>query len=272
SHALRTQAFWLPPVRIQTWLDVSTAGKSRTRARPHPSARLLSVPAYPSFQMSVSGDAPDTDSVTFVPRFTFAILTFCLVGWREGHLFSCIYIMYCQILFRKVVWSSVFGCAFHVLLAMSAARNFLVVGARFCGPQHSSIFLANHSHVLGTLVASAFDSTTCCYPGPSSQHLDLKTKSSKSQNGASAASLDYSGPHPVKFAPQLKSFTAAYNLSFAFAKLFISSRSPRLPNAYSQLRFRCVVAPHDWTLPRCSALCCVAPPVIIIFPALYPPL
>jgi hypothetical protein len=67
--------------------------------------------------------------------------------------------------------------------------------------------------------------------------------------------------------------------------LFISSRSPRLPNAYSQLRFRCVVAPHDWTLLRCSALvrarightnqhrrykCCVAPPVIIIFPALYP--
>ncbi|KAJ7919210.1 hypothetical protein B0H13DRAFT_2268665 [Mycena leptocephala] len=261
SHALRAQAFWLPPVRIHTRLDVPTAGNSRTRALPHPSARLLSVQAYPSFQTSVSGDAPNTDSVTFVPRFTFAILTFCLVGWRET---SCTA--------RKVGWSSVFGCAFHVLLAMSAARNFLVVGARFCGPQHSSIFRANNSHVLGTLVASAFDSTTCCYPGPSSQHLDLKTKSSESQNGASAASLDYSGPHPVKFAPQLKSFTAAYNISFAFAKLFISSRSPRLSNAYSQLRFRCVVAPHDWTLPRCSALCCVAPPVIIIFPALYPPL
>jgi hypothetical protein len=116
------------------------------------------------------------------------------------------------------------------------------------------MFLANHNHVLGTLVASAFDSTTCCYPGPPSQHLDLKTKSSESQNGASAASLDYSSPHPVKFAPQLKSFTAAYNLSFAFAKLFISSRSPRLPNAYSQLRFRCVVAPHDWIFLRCSAL------------------
>jgi hypothetical protein len=97
SHALRAQAFWLPPVRIQTRLDVPTAGKSRTRALPHPSARLLSLPAYPSFQTSVSGDAPDTDSVTFVPRFTFAILTFCLVGWREGHLFSCIYIMYCQV-------------------------------------------------------------------------------------------------------------------------------------------------------------------------------
>ncbi|KAJ7835882.1 hypothetical protein B0H13DRAFT_2288289, partial [Mycena leptocephala] len=53
------------------------------------------------------------------------------------------------------------------------------------------------------------------------------------------------------------------------------------------LRFRCVVAPHDWTLLRCSALvrarlgrtnqhrrykCCVAPPVIIIFLTLYPPL
>ncbi|KAJ7926489.1 hypothetical protein B0H13DRAFT_2653865 [Mycena leptocephala] len=98
--------------------------------------------------------------------------------------------MYCQILFGKVGWSSVCGCAFHVLLAMSAARNFLVVGA------HSSIFLANHNHVLGTLVTSAFDSTTCCYPGPSSQYLDLKTKSSESQNGASAASLDYSSPLP----------------------------------------------------------------------------
>ncbi|KAJ7891557.1 hypothetical protein B0H13DRAFT_2276916 [Mycena leptocephala] len=231
--------------------------------------------------------------------------------------------MYCQILFRKVGWSSVFGCAFHVLFAMSAARNFLVVGAIRCKchpagsfrlsvgifvtrtvitrsyrlhltltgaglwAPDSSIFLANHNHVLGTLVASAFDSTTCCYPGLSSQHLDLKTKSSESQNGAPAASLDYSSPHPVKFAPQLKSFTAAYNLSFAFAKLFNSSRSPRLPNRYSQLRFRCVVAPHDWTLPQCSALvrarqgrtnqyrrykCCVAPPVIIIFPAFYPPL
>ncbi|KAJ7818746.1 hypothetical protein B0H13DRAFT_2292412 [Mycena leptocephala] len=203
------------------WMSLPQANRERAPP-PHPSARLLSIPAYPSFQTSISGDAPDTDSVTFVPRFTFAILMFCLVGWREGHLLSCIYIMYCQILFRKVVWSSVFGCAFHVLLAMSAATNFLVVGARFCGPQHSSIFLANHSHVLGTLVASAFDSTTCCYPGPSSQHLDLKTKSTESQNGASAASLDYSGPHPVKFAPQLKSFTAAYNLSFAFAKLCVS--------------------------------------------------
>ncbi|KAJ7318520.1 hypothetical protein DFH08DRAFT_819798 [Mycena albidolilacea] len=107
-------------------------GKSRSRALPHPSARLLSVPAYPSFRTSVSGDAPDTDSVTFVPRFTFAILTFCLVGWREGHLFSCIYIMYCQILFRKVGWSSVFGGVFHALLVMSAARNLLVVGAIRC--------------------------------------------------------------------------------------------------------------------------------------------
>ncbi|KAJ7855534.1 hypothetical protein B0H13DRAFT_2357806 [Mycena leptocephala] len=80
SHALRVQAFWFPPVRIHTRLDVPTAGKSRTRALPHPSARLLSIPAYLSFQTSVSGDAPDTDSATFVSRFTFAILTFCLVG------------------------------------------------------------------------------------------------------------------------------------------------------------------------------------------------
>jgi hypothetical protein len=77
------------------WMSLPQA--NRERAPFLIQARVCLIPAYPSFHTSVSGDAPDTDSVTFVPRFTFAILTFCLVGWREGHLFSCIYIMYCQV-------------------------------------------------------------------------------------------------------------------------------------------------------------------------------